>query len=66
MRQITENTLEESILNKYIPQGTVARELLIRQVNECYQHIPKIFKEVNNGNYAFIENCLKLHIYKSR
>ncbi|MES2238974.1 MAG: hypothetical protein V4497_01815 [Bacteroidota bacterium] len=61
MRQITTDTIPEDILDKIIPENTFLREKVIKKVNEFYQYQPRIFREINKGNYNAIYDIMEYY-----
>lgn len=63
MYQITEETIDQEIIDKYIPQEIKLRAKLIRKVNESYQWNVNCYNEAQRGDYSFILRLLEAHIF---
>lgn len=63
MYRITTKEIPQEIIDIYIPKNILFRERLLKQVNNSYQWNIKIFNEVKENNYSFIENILHLHLF---
>jgi hypothetical protein len=61
MHKITEESISEDIFNRLIPQKTVGRSRLVKQINEAYQYNIKTYNQINSGDYSVFKSLLKLH-----
>lgn len=63
MHKLTSEEISEEVLDKYIPREIKLKYKLIRKINEQFQYNPDIFNKVNKGDYNFINELLKYHIF---